>query len=318
MLRVILIIMLTILVGMVGYSWSSKEPKTTYSSVEYEHVSAPIEARPVTISHIDDNRTSISYPTDEAESFDHVVFAELLLDLEGKALFNELDQFWGLCQQTSNCREQLALLQDELTSEWFELLSHYPTLSAEWKSVESTMPLESIETLEEKVSVFKQSALQVWGELAHQLFSGQFAHLNFTLSASLIKEVEATEFVSHYRNLIMEWDGQAEVLNADTAVKKYELAISLLPSSFSPNELASIKTELQEIYLDDSQANNIVAREHQVAQQQQTVATYHEQLAQLKSSLVVLRSTSHRDWSSQEWDSYYQQEISGFRENFFK
>ena len=318
MQRVILIIMLTILVGMVGYSWSSKEPKTTYSSVEYEHVSAPIEARPVTISHIDDNRTNTSYPTDEEEPFDHVAFAEQLLNLEGKTLFSTLNQFWALCQQASNCKAQLSLLQDELPSEWFELLSHYPTLSAEWKSVESTMPLESIETLEEKVSVFKQSALQVWGELAHQLFSDQFAHLNFTLSASLIKEVEATEFVSHYRNLIMEWDGQAEVLNADTAVKKYELAISLLPSSFSPNELASIKTELQEIYLDDSQANNIVAREHQVAQQQQTVATYHEQLAQLKSSLVVLRSTSHRDWSTQEWDNYYQQQVSSFRENFFK
>ena len=116
----------------------------------------------------------------------------------------------------------------------------------------------------------------------------------------------------------MEWDGQAEVLNADTAVKKYELAISLLPSSLSPTELVSIKKELQDTYLDESQANNIVAREQQVAQQQQTVATYHEQLAQLKSSLVVLRSTSHRDWSTQEWDNYYQQQVSSFRENFFK
>ena len=318
MQRAILIIMLTILVSMVGYSWSPKEPKTSYSSAEYEHVSAPIEERPVTISHIDDNRTNTSYSTDEAEPFDHVAFAEQLLDLEGKTLFSTLNQFWALCQKASNCREQLTLLQDELSSEWFELLRHYPTLSVEWKSVESTMPLESIETLEEKVSVFKQSALQVWGELAPQLFSDQLAHLNFTLSASLIKEVEATEFVSHYRNLLMEWDGQAEVLNADTAAKKYELAISLLPSSLSPTELASIKTELQEIYLDEAQANNIMARDQQVAQQQQTVATYHEQLAQLKSSLYVLRSTSHRDWSSQEWNSYYQQQIYSFRESFFK
>ena len=318
MQRVILIIMLTILVGMVGYSWSSKEPKTTYSSVEYEHVSAPIEARPVTISHIDDNRTNTSYPTDEPESFDHVVFAEQLLDLKGKTLFSGLNQFWGLCQQASSCKAQLSLLQDELPSEWFELLSHYPTRSAEWKSVESTMPLESIETLEERVRVFEQSAQQVWGELAHQLFSDQFAHLNFTLSASLIKEVEATEFVFHYQNLLMEWESQAEVLNAETAVKKYELAISLLPSSLSPTELVSIKRELQETYLDESQANNIVAREQQVAQQQQTVATYHEQFAQLKSSLGVLRSTSHGDWSTQEWDNYYQQQVSSFRENFFK
>ncbi|WP_434567192.1 chromosome partitioning protein ParA [Vibrio chagasii] len=310
--------MLTTLVGMISYSWSSKEPETSRPFVEHGGVSDFTEDRPLTISHIDDNRTSISYPTDEAESFDHVVFAELLLDLEGKALFNELDQFWGLCQKTSNCREQLALLQDELPSEWFELLSHYPTLSAEWKSVESTMPLESIETLEERVRVFEQSARQVWGELAHQLFSDQFAHLNFTLNASLIKEVEATEFVSHYQNLLMEWEGQAEVLNADTAAKKYELAISLLPSSLSPTELVSIKRELQETYLDESQANNIVAREQQVAQQQQTVATYHEQFAQLKSSLDVLRSTSHRDWSTQEWDNYYQQQVSSFRESFFK
>lgn len=316
--RVILIIMLTTLVGMISYSWSSKEPETSPPLVQHGGVSDFTEDRPLTASHIADNRTNTSYPTDKPESFDHVVFAEQLLDLKGKALFSELNQFWGLCQQASSCKAQLILLQGELPSEWFELLSHYPTLSAEWKSVESTMPLESIETLEERVRVFEQSAQQVWGELAHQLFSDQFAHLNFTLSASLIKEVEATEFVSHYQNLLVEWEGQAEVLNADTAAKKYELAISLLPSSLSPTERVSIKRELQETYLDESQASNIVAREQQVAQQQQTVATYHEQFAQLKSSLDVLRSTSHRDWSTQEWDNYYQQQVSSFRENFFK
>ena len=316
--RVILIIMLTTLVGMISYSWSSKETETSPPMVEHGSVSDSTEDRPLTTHHIADNRTNTSYPTDEPESVDHIVFAEQLLGLEGKALLNTLDQFWLQCQQASNCREQLTLLQDELPSEWFELLSHYPTLSAEWKSVESTMPLESIETLKERVRVFERSAQQVWGELTHQIFSDQFAHLNFTLSASLIIEVEATEFVLSYQNLLMEWEGQAEVLNADTAAKKYELAISLLPSSLSPTELVSIKRELQETYLDESQASNIVAREQQVAQQQQKVATYHEQFAQFKSSLDVLRSTSHRDWSSQEWNSYYQQQISGFRESFFK
>ncbi|MCZ8499037.1 hypothetical protein O9929_17440 [Vibrio lentus] len=73
-------------------------------------------------------------------------------------------------------------------------------------------------------------------------------------------------------------------LNAETPVQKYELAVSLLPSSYSSVELATIKAKLQDAYLDAEQADNIAVRKQQVAQQQQTVMTYHDQLDQLKSS----------------------------------
>ncbi len=104
MQRVILIIMLTILVGMVGYSWSSKESETSLPLVEHGGVSDFTEDRPLTASHITDNRTNASYPTDEPEYFDHVVFSEQLLDLKGKTLFSELDQFWGCANKLADAR----------------------------------------------------------------------------------------------------------------------------------------------------------------------------------------------------------------------
>ncbi len=318
MQRVMSIIMLTALVGMISYSWSSKAPETSTALVEQEAVDQPNDDYPLIENHGTERQQDALRQPNPPEAIDGKAYAEQLVSLKGKSLFNELDQFWAQCEQTSNCTVQLSQLESELPKEWFELLSNYPAIYSDWKTMESIIPLDSVDGLEARVALFKQSTQQVWGELTHQLFADQFAHLDFTISAKALNLVEANEFTLHYHKLLAQWQGKAETLNADTAAKKYELAISLLPSSFSPTELASIKTELQEIYLDDSQANNIVAREQQVAQQQQTVVTYHEQLAQLKSSLGVLRYTSHRDWSSQEWDSYYQQEISGFRENFFK
>ncbi len=40
-----------------------------------------------------------------------------------------------------NCTEQLAQLKTELPIEWFELLSDYRKLSAEWQVRENTIPL---------------------------------------------------------------------------------------------------------------------------------------------------------------------------------
>ncbi|MFA0124933.1 chromosome partitioning protein ParA, partial [Vibrio sp. 10N.261.48.A2] len=111
-----------------------------------------------------------------------------------------------------------------------------------------------------------------------RLFADQFAHLDFTLRANTLEEVEPTEFVLHYQDLLAEWESKTGTLNAETQAQKYELAVSLLPNNYSSTELATIKAELQRTYLDAEQANNIAAREQQVAQQQQTVMTYHDQL----------------------------------------
>ncbi|CAH6927251.1 Chromosome partitioning protein ParA [Vibrio chagasii] len=318
MQRVILIIMLTALVGMISYSWSSKTPVTSTALVEQEAVAQQSDDYPLIENHETERQQDALRQPDLPVTIDGKAYAEQLVSLEGKSLFSEFDQFWAQCEQANNCKVQLSQLESELPKEWFELLSSYPALYSEWKTMESTIPLDSVDDLEARVALFKQSAQQIWGELAHQLFSDQFAHLDLTLSAKAVNSIEANEFTLHYQKLLSQWQSKAEALNVETKAQQYELAMSLLPSSFSPTELASIKAELQEIYLDESQASNIVAREQQVAKQQQTVATYHEQFAQLKSSLDVLRSTSHRDWSTQEWDTYYQQQVSGFRETFFK
>ncbi len=320
--RVILIIMLVLTASIIGYSWSSKSIETPLSSAQHT------EAKPrVSTTTDDDNFTPTATASSEdaasqnkqaeAESSGGETHVENLSELEGKALFDELDGFWALCKQRDDCTEQLARLKSELPSIWFELLSDYPQLSVDWQLTQSTIPLESIETLEERVALFKQSAQQVWGELAHQLFADQFAHLDFTLDANTLKENEASQFLANYQGLLSEWQNNTGTLNAETQLQKYELAVSLIPSSYSPAEIVSVKADLQETYLDETEANNIAAREQQVAQQQQTVMTYHEQLDQLKATLGSQRSSSYATWTQQDWDSYYQQQVSDFREQFF-
>ena len=314
--------MLVAVTSIIGYSWSSKSIETPLSSAQHT------EAKPRVSTTTDDDNFTPTATTSSGnsalqsnlsltESSGGETHVENLSELEGKALFDELDGFWKLCQQRDDCTEQLARLKSELPSIWFELLSDYPQLSVDWQLTQSTIPLESIETLEERVALFKQSAQQVWGELAHQLFADQFAHLDFTLDANTLKENEASQFLANYQDLLSEWQNNTGTLNAETALQKYELAVSLIPSSYSPAEIVSLKADLQETYLDEMQASNITAREHQVAKQQQTVMTYHEQLDQLKATLDSQRSSSYATWTQQDWDSYYQQQVSDFREQFF-
>ena len=314
--------MLVLTTGIIGYSWSSKTTETTLASAQH------VEAKPrVSKTTADDNSTPTATASLEnspleskqahAGSMDGEAYAENLTELEGKALFDELDGFWALCQQRDDCTEQLARLKSELPNMWFELLSDYPLLAVDWQLTQSTIPLESIETLEERVALFKQSARQVWGELAHQLFADQFAHLDFTLDANTLEENEASQFLANYQDLLSEWQNNTGTLNAETQLQKYELAVSLIPSSYSPAEIASVKADLQETYLDETQTSNITAREQQVAQQQQTVMSYHDQLDQLKATLDSQRSSSYATWTQQDWDSYYQQQVTSFREKFF-
>ncbi|CAK2909131.1 Chromosome partitioning protein ParA [Vibrio crassostreae] len=320
--RVILILMLVTVTSIVGYSWSSRSIETSQSSVEHkeaeQYVSKATDDYSPTSNTVGSSGNPVSQgKQDHADKLHGQTYAENLTELAGKALLNELEEFWTLCQQAGNCTEQLAQLKSELPMEWFELLSNYPKLSADWQVRESTIPLESIDSLEARVELFKQAAQEIWGELANQLFADQFAHLDFTLSTNTFEEVVATEFVSHYQALLSEWEGTTGTINAETPAQQYELAVSLLPNSYSSAELATIKAELQETYLDVEQADNIAAREQQVAQQQQTVMSYHEQLEQLKATLDSQRISSYATWTQQDWDSYYQQQVTDFREQFF-
>ncbi|CAK1854962.1 Chromosome segregation ATPase [Vibrio crassostreae] len=315
--------MLVLTASIIGYSWSSKSIEAPQSSVEHTEAEQYVSKATDDYSPTSNTAGSSGNPVsqgkqDHADNLHGKVYAEDLIELEGQSLLNELDEFWTLCQQVGNCTEQLAQLKSKLPIEWFELLSDYPKLSTDWQVMESTIPLESVDSLEARVELFKQSAQEVWGELAHQLFADQFAHLNFTLRANTLEEVEPSEFVLHYQDLISEWESKTGILNAKTPAQQYELAVSLLPNSYSSAELATIKVELQETYLDAAQADNIAAREQQVVQQQQTVMTYHEQLDQLKSSLNSQRSASHANWDKQQWNDYYQQQITEFREQFFE
>ncbi|NAZ96211.1 chromosome partitioning protein ParA [Vibrio toranzoniae] len=314
--------MLVVVTSIVGYSWSSKSIETPQPSVQHteakQHVSkATDDNRPISNTAGRSNNSVSRGKQIQAKKPHEKAYAENLTELKGKALVNQLDEFWKLCQQVDNCTEQLAQLKSDLPEKWLKLLSDYPQLSADWQVAESAIQLESIDSLKERVELFKQSAEQVWGELAHQIFADQFTHLDFTLSASTLKEVEATDFVLHYQKLIAEWENETETLNVETRSQKYELAVSLLPNSYSSSELATIKSKLQETYLDEAQADNIAVREQQMAQQHQAVRAYHEQLDRLKATLDSQRSSNYATWTQQEWDSYYQQQVTDFREQFF-
>lgn len=314
--------MLVVVTSIVGYSWSSKSTETPLSSSQHteakQHVSKTTDDnRPISNTAGRSNNSASRGTQIQAKKPHEKAYPENLTELEGKALVNQLDEFWRLCQQADNCTEQLAQLKFDLPEKWLKLLSDYPQLSADWQVAESAIPLESIDSLEERVELFKQSAEQVWGELAHQIFADQFTHLDFTLSANTLKEVEATDFVLHYQELIAEWENETETLNVETPSQKYELAVSLLPNSYSSSELATIKSKLQETYLDEAQADNIAVREQQMTQQHQAVRAYNEQLDQLKATLDSQRSSNYATWTQQEWDSYYQQQVTNFREQFF-
>lgn len=320
--RVILILVLVLTASIVGYSWSSKSTETPRSSAQHTGPKPRVSTTTANdnftpTATVSSGNAASQSNRSQAESSGGETYAENLTELEGKALLDKLDGFWKLCQQRDDCAEQLARLKSELPSIWFELLSDYPQLSVDWQLTQSTIPLESIETLEERVALFKQSAQQVWGELAHQLFADQFAHLDFTLNANTLEENEASQFLGNYQDLLSEWQNNTGTLDAETQLQKYELAVSLIPSSFNAVEIASVKADLQDVYLDEAQASNIAAREQQVAQQQQTVLSYHEQLDQLKATLGSQRSSSYATRSQQDWDSYYQQQVTDFREQFF-
>ena len=160
--RVILILMLVLTTGIIGYSWPSKSTETPLSSAQHT------EAKPrVSTTTDDDNFTPTATASSEnsashsnqaqAGALDGKILAENLSEFEGKALFDELNGFWKLCQQRDDCAEQLARLKSELPGIWFELLSDYPQLSVDWQLTQSTIPLESIETLEERVALVRKA-----------------------------------------------------------------------------------------------------------------------------------------------------------------
>ncbi|MCW0470912.1 hypothetical protein OH492_27070 [Vibrio chagasii] len=85
--------------------------------------------------------------------------------------------------------------------------------------------------------------------------------------------IEANEFTLHYQKLPSQWQSKAEALNVETKAQQYELAMSLLPSSFSPTELASIKAEsVRDIFWMNHKQATLWLVNKQVAKQQQTVS----------------------------------------------
>ena len=333
--RVILIIMLVLVTSMIGYTWSSKltnTPATEFTQTESANDRAldtplssdntgigntePGNTKPTEVSanNKQKHKSKLEKDTGTAET---LVSLEDFVSLQGQALMNELDSFWIQCIRDNNCKQQLAQLKEQIPVEWFQLLSHYPQTSQEWQVMESSIALESLDSLEQRVGLFKQAAEQVWGELAHQLFSDQVTHLDFTLSTNQFTEVDADDFVEHYQSLISNWQSDATTLNTETPAQQYELAVSLIPDSYTPSQINTIKTELQHTYLDDEQTSSIQAREQQVEQQTQTVLDYHQEFDAFKATLDSQRSGSHSNWDSQAWGDYYQKEVSEFRESFF-
>ncbi|KYN26388.1 hypothetical protein AUQ44_15255 [Vibrio cidicii] len=249
--------------------------------------------------------------------------ANLLLDphklreLQGRVLREQLESFWRECVHKQNCEKQLAQLQTLLSVEWFQLLQNFRQRSRQWQDAQANMPLESLDSLSQRIEMFKQNALEIWGPLSTVLLADQFAILEFRLDSVPLTQIEASQFVEQYQSLIERWQQQGDVLEFEDKQTHYERALSLIPSHYSADEREQIRQTLAQKYLSDEQSSEIAFRAQQEREQEKQVEDYQRALAQLKASLEEQRARRYASWDEQQWQNYYQQQIARFRREFF-
>ncbi|EJN6826218.1 chromosome partitioning protein ParA [Vibrio cidicii] len=249
--------------------------------------------------------------------------ANLLLDphklreLQGRVLREQLESFWRECVHKQNCEKQLAQLQTSLSVEWFQLLQNFRQRSRQWQDAQANMPLESLDSLSQRIEMFKQNALEIWGPLSTVLLADQFAILEFRLDSVPLTQIEASQFVEQYQSLIERWQQQGDVLEFEDKQTHYERALSLIPSHYSADEREQIRQTLAQKYLSDEQSSEIAFRAQQEREQEKQAEEYQRALAQLKASLEEQRARRYASWGEPQWQNYYQQQIARFRREFF-
>lgn len=316
MKKIALIIMSAIMAGMIFLTFnhdvqkeelaSSPSPKTKNQSVS--------STSPQTSSIVPDTDTS---PQTAKLPSTVQITTERLTQLKGRKLVAELETFWHECMLNRSCEEQIALFEAHLSSARFQLLANYPQLSSQWQESVGNLLFDEQQPLASRIAQLKAEARGIWGELADVIFADEFALYDFNLEAQKLDTQSPDNFLQAFKQLIIDWQENAEAIGLTNDQAKYERAVALIPNSMSFPDRQTIIAELQKTYLTKDESEEIHDRQQQIAEQKEQVRDYQQALQQLESRLRKERATSHSNLSEPEWQSYYQQEVADFRREFF-
>lgn len=311
MFRLLLILMLVFLASIVG--WLAFGPDNPLPSVESNVARADSSqvslSQSVLFKQVPSKRTVASQDTADS--------SVTLSVLQGRALQQQLETFWLTCQSEQNCQAQLAQLSSSLSDQDYDLVANYPELKQQWQYSIGSMELNQFATLAEKVAQVKRQAEMVWGLESSRVLADEFTLYDFSLEAQSLISQPAEEYVQQYQQLIERWQANEATLSLTSDVARFEKALTLLPSSYTLAQRQQVVEQLSSLYLTPTQVSDILARQQQVATQEQQVMDYQSQLSELKFLLSSQRTTTFAQMSDSQWQAYYQQQIDQFRIEFF-
>lgn len=311
MFRLLLILMLVFLASIVV--WLAFGPDNPLPSVESNVARADSSqvslSQSVLFKQVPSKQTVASQDTADS--------SVTLSVLQGRALKQQLETFWLTCQSEQNCQAQLAQLRSSLSDQDYDLVANYPELKQQWQYSIGSMELNQFATLAEKVAQVKRQAEMVWGLESSRVLADEFTLYDFSLEAQSLILQPAEEYVQQYQQLIERWQANEATLSLTSDVARFEKALTLLPSSYTLAQRQQVVEQLSSLYLTPTQVSDILARQQQVATQEQQVRDYQSQLSELKFSLSSQRTTTFAQMSDSQWQAYYQQQIDQFRIEFF-
>ncbi|TQF71342.1 hypothetical protein [Pseudoalteromonas luteoviolacea] len=242
---------------------------------------------------------------------------EELIEKLAKASLTEIkpliESFWRVCLKQSTCDELLSDLHTNTSFEKYQLVAQYPTKQQEFKVLTQSEDFNT--STVEKVERIKSIYVQVWGDIASEVFHEAFS---FYDTRAMLAELTDKGNELEYNDFIEQLDtlGQQGRISLDKS-EQYSIAIEVLGANMSPSKLSELKSQLAMQYFGKEQAEAIVARQYQVIEQQKTVQNYHQALKQKKAQLELFRETEFSDLTEQQWRNHYAAEIKAFRKAFF-
>jgi len=307
--RFLFITMLAIVAGIL--LWLNIDPSPPLAQAQQQPMS------PVVGSESEKDPESKAYSSHSSQLPATTDMARQLTTLRGRALQQQLELFWRNCHNEQNCAHQLAELQASLSESYYDLVANYPQLHQQWQQVLGSLELGQFATLNERVSELKHQAEILWGQQASSILADEYALYDFSLDAQTLASSGAGDYVIQFQQLTERWQDSQEALGFNNDIAKFEKAVSLIPSHYTPTQREQVVEQLSSIYLTPSQATSILARQQQVESQAKQVSDYQTQLSQLKSTLSSQRTTIYAGMNDAQWQEYYQQQVEAFRSDFF-
>ncbi|MDK2596618.1 hypothetical protein [Pseudoalteromonas obscura] len=299
---------LAILAAVTGAVYQSEEPVTaepkaniqaTQNTPYQEHNPLPETPKQLPLEHSENRR------------------GELLNKLAQTNL-NELkpliESFWQHCLRQSQCDALLAELHAHASTHRYQLIADYPAKKQEFEQLTASEDFNT--TTVEKVSRIKRIYTQVWGDLATDLFHEEFAFYDTRATLAeftdLSQEMTPDDFIEQLDIL-----SQQGKVSSD-AQAQYSIAIEILGTNMTPNELSHLRSQLARRYFDHEQAQAILVRQQQILHQQETVLSYQQALSEKKAQLHMLKGSEYAHLSAQQWQTHYENEVKSFRKAFFQ